>query len=124
MLTGGFIVVFSRLGAVLTAYLIFGYVKIFSVSGPPFDETLQQWCGGVNGAKIDKQPPSAECQKCSYYDFAAADLSYRILGKSFWRGLTIFLVHSLAAYAVMRIYRKQHRSPELMAMLQVNVTGR
>lgn len=39
-----------------------------------FDETLQQWCGGRNGAKTpDKAPLSAECQKCSLLRFCGAD---------------------------------------------------
>lgn len=35
-----------------------------------FDETLQQWCGGRNGAEApDMAQLSAECQKCSLLRF-------------------------------------------------------
>ncbi|EBX7330858.1 radical SAM protein [Salmonella enterica subsp. enterica serovar Sandiego] len=88
-----------------------------------FDETLQQWCGGRNGAESpDKAPLSAECQKCSLLRFCGGGCPEHrdSQGKNrLCEGYQTFFNYSSPHMRVMRDLLKQHRSPEeLMAMLR------
>ncbi|EBS4565891.1 radical SAM protein [Salmonella enterica subsp. enterica serovar Tanger] len=88
-----------------------------------FDETLQQWCGGMNGAEApDKAPLSAECQKCSLLRFCGGGCPEHrdSQGKNqLCEGYQTFFNYSSPHMRVMRDLLKQHRSPEeLMAMLR------
>ncbi len=114
---------FSRLGRFLNSVFdIWVREDIQRISVRLFDETLQQWCGGRNGAEApDKAPLSAECQKCSLLRFCGGGCpEHRDSGeKSALRGLPDLFNYSSPHMRVMRDLLKQHRSPEeLMAMLR------
>ncbi|EDG2165127.1 SPASM domain-containing protein [Salmonella enterica] len=88
-----------------------------------FDETLQQWCSGGNGAKApDTAQLSAECQKCSLLRFCGGGCPEHrdSQGKNqLCEGYQTFFNYSSPHMRVMRDLLKQHRSPEeLMAMLR------